>query len=205
MKNIETKLFTKKQMEKLFQTFNNELENKAKALANIADDASVEEMLSFAEKAIHNSGILTEDTHTKELALARWAYMAGAAAVVAVQKEMQEAFIGTAFDTDDDVVFTPESLDCDFALTNKGDSLINVRIFDGDIVYFICPDEMRNGDIAAISYNDETIVRRIYYSEDKSKLTLVACNPLYPDMAFFDDDIHKIHVLGKAVGFSSKL
>jgi len=43
----------------------------------------------------------------------------------------------------------------DFALTCKGDSMINARIFDGDIVYIRQQDTVENGEIAAVLIETE--------------------------------------------------
>lgn len=43
----------------------------------------------------------------------------------------------------------------DFCLTAKGDSMINARIHDGDIVFIRKQDMVENGEIAAVAIDDE--------------------------------------------------
>lgn len=93
----------------------------------------------------------------------------------------------------------------DFALRCKGDSMINARIMDGDIVYIRKQEQVESGDIAAVLINDctesEATLKRVYISSDK--IRLCAENPAYKDIVFFEDDINKIRILGKAVAFLS--
>ena len=93
----------------------------------------------------------------------------------------------------------------DFALRCKGDSMINARIMDGDIVYIRKQEHVENGEIAAVLINDctesEATLKRVYISSDK--IRLCAENPAYKDIVFFEEDINKIRILGKAVAFLS--
>lgn len=43
----------------------------------------------------------------------------------------------------------PEDIKCDFTLICEGDSMINARIQDGDVVYFREQSQVENGEIAA--------------------------------------------------------
>lgn len=95
----------------------------------------------------------------------------------------------------------------DFALRCKGDSMINARIMDGDIVYIRKQEQVESGEIAAVLINDctesEATLKRVYISSDK--IRLCAENPAYKDLVFFEDDINKIRILGKAVAFLSTI
>ena len=95
----------------------------------------------------------------------------------------------------------------DFALRCKGDSMINARIMDGDIVYIRKQEHVESGEIAAVLINDctesEATLKRVYISSDK--IRLCAENPAYKDIVFFEDDINKIRILGKAVAFLSAI
>lgn len=99
----------------------------------------------------------------------------------------------------------PETVDCDFTLRCKGDSMINARIFDGDIVYIRKQPEVEAGEIAAVRIDDEATLKRVYYDRDSEMITLRACNPLYPDMVYKGEALNQIKVLGRAVGFYSKI
>ena len=97
--------------------------------------------------------------------------------------------------------FVPDNIDCDFTLRCKGDSMINARIFDGDIVYIRKQPEVENGEIAAVRIGDEATLKRVYYSG--GRLILRAANPLYADMEFDGADLENVEIMGKAVAFTS--
>lgn len=92
-------------------------------------------------------------------------------------------------------------INCDFTLVCKGDSMINARIFDGDVVYIKQQPDVENGEIAAVLINDEATLKKVYKYPDK--LVLRACNPLYDDFVYTADEATNIHILGKAVIFKS--
>lgn len=100
-----------------------------------------------------------------------------------------------------DFVNVPFNINADFALTCKGDSMINARIFDGDVVYIRQQADVENGEIAAVLIEDEATLKRVYKSE--GKIVLSACNPLYPDMVFVNGETRAVHIIGKAVAFIS--
>ena len=105
-----------------------------------------------------------------------------------------------------DVIPVPEAVkSADFALACKGDSMINARIFDGDIVYIHMQDTVENGEIAAVLIGDEATLKKVYYTPGGNRITLRPCNPLYPDMEYSGEELNKIRVLGKAVAFTSKI
>lgn len=92
----------------------------------------------------------------------------------------------------------------DFALRCKGNSMINARIFDGDIVYIRQMPEVENGEIAAVligTMDTEATLKRVYRTEDS--LRLCAENPSYKDIVFFKEEINSVRILGKAVAFLS--
>lgn len=91
----------------------------------------------------------------------------------------------------------------DFCLKCKGDSMINARIYDGDIVFIRKQDSVENGEIAAVVIDDEATLKRLYYDRDKNVVTLVAENPKYTPMIYSGIDLEQIHVLGKAIAFQS--
>ena len=105
----------------------------------------------------------------------------------------------------DETVDVPEWVRADFALTCKGDSMINARIFDGDIVYIKSQPEVENGQIAAVRIGDEATLKKVYYTPGSNRITLRACNPLYADMVYEGETLSQIQVLGLAVGFFSKV
>lgn len=105
----------------------------------------------------------------------------------------------------EDYVKMPESVKADFALRCKGDSMINARIFDGDIVYVREQPEVENGEIAAVLIDNEATLKRVYYYPEKSMLILKPENTAYQDFIYTDDELNNIRILGKAVAFLSQV
>lgn len=94
----------------------------------------------------------------------------------------------------------------DFALRCKGDSMINARIFDGDIVYIRKQDTVENGEIAAVLVNgmeSEATLKRVYISDDS--IRLCAANPMYTDKIFEKEKMNDVKIIGKAVAFLSSI
>lgn len=105
----------------------------------------------------------------------------------------------------DETVALPENIDADFSLRCKGDSMVNARIFDGDIVYIKERPMVENGEIAAVIIGDEATLKRVYYTPGSDRITLRACNPVYPDMEYEGESLSHIRIIGKAVAFTSTI
>ena len=107
----------------------------------------------------------------------------------------------------DDYDEVPEDIKCDFTLLCKGDSMINARINDGDIVYIRQQDEVNNGEIAAClvdgEFETEATLKRYFRYDDK--IVLQAENPKYPPFVYVNEEMNKVRIIGKAVGFTSVL
>lgn len=101
-----------------------------------------------------------------------------------------------------DQIPVPEHIKgADFALTCRGDSMINARIHDGDIVYIRQQPEVENGEIAAVLIENEATLKRVYKYPDK--LVLNPENPVYPPMVYSGTELESIRILGKAIAFLS--
>lgn len=96
-------------------------------------------------------------------------------------------------------------INADFCLTAHGDSMINARIHDGDIVFIKQMPIVDNGDIAAVIIDDEATLKRVYYYPQKNKLVLSPENPKYEPFVYVNEELDQIHILGKAVYFMSPL
>lgn len=102
----------------------------------------------------------------------------------------------------EDYVDVPKHIDADFALTCKGDSMINARIFDGDIVYIRQQETVENGEIAAVMVGEgEATLKRFRKFDDH--ITLEPENPMHRPMAFWNEEMNNVRILGKAVAFTS--
>lgn len=101
----------------------------------------------------------------------------------------------------DSFICMPENVNGTFALNCKGDSMINARIFDGDVVYIREQPDVENGEIAAVLIGEEATLKRVY--KYPSKLVLRPENPMYEDFTYSKDEINEVRILGKAVAFLS--
>ena len=108
------------------------------------------------------------------------------------------------YDDYDDV---PEEIKCDFTLLCEGDSMINARIQDGDIVYLREQPQVENGEIAAClvdgEFETKATLKRFYKYDDK--IILQAENPKYQPFVYVNEEMNKVRIIGKAVGFTSRL
>lgn len=96
----------------------------------------------------------------------------------------------------------PSYIKCDFTLICRGDSMINARIFDGDIVCIKADAEVNSGDIAAVLVDDDTAtLKRVRLFDDH--IILEPENPTYKPKVFWNDDMNRVRIIGKATHFIS--
>ena len=91
----------------------------------------------------------------------------------------------------------------DFCLRVDGDSMINARIYDGDIVFIHKQPEVENGEIAAVAIDDAVTLKRVYISD--SFVELRAENPRYKPMVFDKANCFNFRILGKAIAFQGDI
>lgn len=100
-----------------------------------------------------------------------------------------------------DYVDLPGHIRADYALSCKGDSMINAGIRDGDIVYMRQQETVENGQIAAVMVGaEDATLKRFYHQDDK--VTLLAENTAYPPMVYVGEEACKIRVIGLAVAYT---
>lgn len=92
-------------------------------------------------------------------------------------------------------------INADYILIAKGDSMINARINDGDLIFIKKQPIVENGEIAAVAIGDDALLKRFYLYKDL--IVLRAENPKYPDLEISGEDMADVHILGKAVAFQS--
>ena len=97
----------------------------------------------------------------------------------------------------------PENIKADFTLKCKGDSMINARILDGDIVYIRQQPDVESGEIAAVLIGNEATLKRVYKYENK--IVLQPENPRYEPLVFVDEELNQIRIIGKAISFTSMI
>lgn len=107
----------------------------------------------------------------------------------------------TAAENYDGDVDIPDNIHADFALRCKGDSMINARIFDGDICYIRKQDTVENGQIAAVLIDDEATLKRVRIFDDH--IILEPENPQYRPLVYWGEEMESVSILGLAVAFTS--
>jgi len=101
----------------------------------------------------------------------------------------------------EDYVDMPEHVKADFALRCKGDSMINARIYDGDIVYIHQQPTVEDGQIAAVLIENEATLKRVHLFPDH--VVLEPENPQYRPLVYWENEMNSVRILGLAVAFTS--
>lgn len=102
---------------------------------------------------------------------------------------------------EDETVLAPANIDADFVFRCVGDSMINARIFDGDIV-FVKSGPVEDGQIGVVRIGEEYTLKRIYRGPDY--LELRAENPMYP-VKIIRGEQENAEIVGRAVQFLSRV
>ena len=100
-----------------------------------------------------------------------------------------------------DYIDLPGHIRADYALTCRGDSMINAGIRDGDVVYIRKQEAVENGQIAAVLVGDDEATLKRFYLMD-GKVTLNAENPAYPPRVYVGEEIRAVHVIGLAIAYT---
>lgn len=100
-------------------------------------------------------------------------------------------------------VNAPADVHADFALRCQGDSMINARIFDGDLVYIRQQETVESGQIAAVLIDDEATLKRVRLYDDR--IILEPENPQYKPLVYYGSEMESIRILGLAVAFVSEV
>lgn len=96
-----------------------------------------------------------------------------------------------------------EDVPADFCLRVKGDSMIEARIQDGDLVFVRRQTTVENGQIAVVLVDDEATLKRFYRTKDG--VILKPENSKYEPLFFTHRDFRQVRVLGRVVMFQSWL
>ena len=82
-----------------------------------------------------------------------------------------------------------------FYLKVKGDSMIDLRIGEGDMVFVRKQNYLNDKDVGVFLLdNNEVTIKTVRFGKDK--LTLKAANPAYPDRVFRPDEVQ---ILGRVI------
>lgn len=100
-----------------------------------------------------------------------------------------------------DYINIPAHIKADYALTCKGNSMINIGINDGDIVYVREQVEVENGQVAAVMVGDDEATLKRFYFQD-GMVQLVAENSSIPPKIYVGEAINQLRIVGRAVAFT---
>lgn len=105
-----------------------------------------------------------------------------------------------------DPIFAEENIDgyfiadnnikADFSLKARGDSMIDIGIHEGDLVFLRQQPIVENGEIAAVLIDNEATLKKIFLTE--KEIILQPCNKNYPPIIVKDKNIK---IMGKLVGY----
>ncbi|MEB3428842.1 transcriptional repressor LexA [Citroniella saccharovorans] len=84
----------------------------------------------------------------------------------------------------------------DFILKAKGDSMIDMGIHEGDLVFLRQQPMVENGEVGAVLIDNEATLKKIYINEHE--IILQPCNRNYPPIVVKTGDIK---IMGKLVGY----
>lgn len=121
----------------------------------------------------------------------RWQVIGGTACGSPIHKEIEE-----------ETVLAPADIDADRVFRCIGDSMINARIFDGDIVFVKTGEYVEDGQIAVVRIGEEYTLKRIFRGPDY--LELRAENPMYKTQIIRGEQ-ENAEIVGKAVHFLSRV
>lgn len=96
----------------------------------------------------------------------------------------------------------PDFINADFCIIVPDDSMINARLFVGDIVYIRQQDTVDDGQIAAVLIGDCAHLGRIWNMDNG--FMLKPENPMYRPRTFYHQD-NEARIVGRAVGASITL
>lgn len=108
-----------------------------------------------------------------------------------------------AFETKGSYIEVNGDAPIDFCLRVKGDSMVDARIHDGDLVFVRKQSIVDNGEIAVVLIDGEATLKRFYRNGEG--VILKPENARYQPQYYTSKDFRDIRILGKAVLFQSKL
>lgn len=90
----------------------------------------------------------------------------------------------------------------DFCLVANGDSMIDVGVQDGDLIFMRQTPVVENGKIAGVLIDDTVTLKRFYKNDHE--IILQPENKAYSPIIIREDDGKNIRILGEMVGMYSK-
>ncbi|EIW19965.1 MULTISPECIES: LexA family protein [Pelosinus] len=82
-----------------------------------------------------------------------------------------------------------------FYTRTQGDSMINARIHDGDLVLIRKQSDVNDGEIAAVVVDDRILLKRVY--KRNGSIILQSENNLYPPQIYNSNNANNCFIVGK--------
>lgn len=101
----------------------------------------------------------------------------------------------------EDYIDIESTIEADFCLRVKGDSMINANIFSGDYIFIKQQPDVEDGEIAAVLIEEEATLKRVYKIGEYVQLR--AENPSFAPITL--DGSKPCRILGKATYVLSKV
>ena len=162
---------------------------KVKAIQNICSYFHLD-LNAFIDEQTEEFVPVLPDNITPMPKMKKWKVLGGTACGEPIFRELE-----------DETVLAPADIDADFVFRCVGDSMINARIFDGDIV-FVKSGPVEDGQIGVVRIGEEYTLKRIYRGPDY--LELRAENPMYP-LKIIRGEQENAEIVGRAVQFLSRV
>ncbi len=162
---------------------------KIKAIQNLCTYFHLD-LNAFIDEQIEDFVPMLPDNITPMPQMKKWKVLGGTACGEPIFRELE-----------DETVLAPADIDADFVFRCVGDSMINARIFDGDIV-FVKSGPVEDGQIGVVRIGEEYTLKRIYRGPDY--LELRAENPMYPAKIIRGEQ-ENAEIVGRAVQFLSRV
>lgn len=104
-------------------------------------------------------------------------------------------------------IITNHKIEADFCMIMQDDSMKNIRIMKGDTVFIRKQSTVKNGEIAAIIFEDSNKISLVKYCHDEEKeITILSYeNPIYAPIVLQKDKGKNFRIVGKATSFQSEL
>lgn len=167
---------------------------------NIADEFDFKSLNAAEEhlRALARKGAIQMDRHTsrgirvtsdEDMGTPVIGRVAAGSPVLAVEN------VETRYNIPDQL-FYPKA---DYLLRVRGDSMVNVGIFDDDLLAVHKTQNVHNGQIVIARVENEVTVKRFERDDHSNTIKLLSENPKYEPIVI-DTNSHEFHIEGLSVG-----
>ena len=98
-----------------------------------------------------------------------------------------------------------EDVKADFAMRCHGDSMINIGIKDGYIVFIKQQSMVDNGEVAAVNIDGTFTLKRFFQYGNMIVLRSENSSPEYKDLQYPEGSFDNFQILGKAIAFQGNI